>query len=131
MRGKIICGVVGIGLCMAIPVWAQGARPSPPMDRDMIEVTVPQLHSYYADHKYTVTQVVQWYLDRIKHYDGIYKAVETVMAKEALADAAEEDADRTRHSWAALGRAHRDQGQHLHRRPDHHQRLGGLHHEGP
>src|SRR6185437_14668503 len=63
------------------------------MDRDMIEVTVPQLHSYYAERKYTVTQVVQWYLDRIKKYDGIYKAVETVMAKEALADAAEEDAN--------------------------------------
>src|SRR6185312_13268533 len=71
---------------------AQGARPAS-MDRDMIEVTVPQLHAFYAERKYTVTQVVQWYLDRIKKYDGVYKAVETVMAKEALADAAEEDAN--------------------------------------
>lgn len=92
MRGRIIGGLVSVGLCAAAPAMAQGARP--PMDRDMIEATVPQLHSYYADRKYTVTQVVQWYLDRIRKYDGIYKAVETVMAKEALADAAEEDADR-------------------------------------
>src|SRR5579871_1995931 len=85
--------VVSVGLlAAATPVMAQAAKPS--MDRDLIEVTVPELHSYYAERKYTVTQVVQWYLDRIKKYDGIYKAVETVMAKEALADAAEEDADR-------------------------------------
>jgi amidase len=87
-------GLIGAGLLLAAPAMAQGARPAS-MDRDMIEATVPELHSYYADHKYTVTQVVQWYLDRIKKYDGIYKAVETVMAKEALADAAEEDADKT------------------------------------
>ena len=37
MRSKIIGGVLGIGLCAAIPVWAQGARPSPPMDRDMMK----------------------------------------------------------------------------------------------
>ena len=93
MRGKVICGVVGIGLCMAIPVWAQGARPSPAMDRDLIEVTVPQLQQLYAEHKYTVTQVVEWYLARIKKYDGIYRAVETLMDKDALALAGREDAD--------------------------------------
>jgi Asp-tRNA(Asn)/Glu-tRNA(Gln) amidotransferase A subunit family amidase len=93
MDGRIAGGIIGIGLALTAPALAQTASPSA-MDRDMIEVTVPQLHSYYADRKYTVTQVVQWYLARIKKYDGIYKAVETVMAKEALADAAEEDADR-------------------------------------
>ena len=30
------------------------------MDRDLIEVTIPQLHRYYAEHKYTVSQVVDW-----------------------------------------------------------------------
>src|SRR5262249_3670140 len=92
MRVGIIGTIVGIGLCAAAPAMAQGARPAS-MDRDMIEATVSQLHGYYAERKYTVTQVVQWYLDRIKKYDGLYKAVETVMAKEALADAAEQDAN--------------------------------------
>jgi Asp-tRNA(Asn)/Glu-tRNA(Gln) amidotransferase A subunit family amidase len=35
--------------------------------------------------------VVQWYLARIHRYDGVYKAVETRMDKQALADAARED----------------------------------------
>ena len=35
-----------------------------------------------------------WYLARIKKYDGIYHAVETVMDKDALAIAAREDADK-------------------------------------
>ena len=55
------------------------------MDRDLIEATVPGLQQLYATRKYTVTQVTQWYLDRIARYDGIYRAVETVMDKEALA----------------------------------------------
>jgi Asp-tRNA(Asn)/Glu-tRNA(Gln) amidotransferase A subunit family amidase len=62
------------------------------MDRDLIEATVPGLQQLYATRKYTVTQVTQWYLDRIARYDGIYRAVETVMDKEALAAAAREDA---------------------------------------
>ena len=37
---------------------------------------MPQLQHFYAEHKYTVTQVVQWYLARITKYDGIYRAVE-------------------------------------------------------
>ncbi|MBN9553365.1 MAG: amidase [Alphaproteobacteria bacterium] len=62
------------------------------MDRDLIEATVPGLQHLYATRKYTVTQVTQWYLDRIARYDGIYRAVETVMRQEALAAAAREDA---------------------------------------
>jgi Asp-tRNA(Asn)/Glu-tRNA(Gln) amidotransferase A subunit family amidase len=62
------------------------------MDRDLMEVTIPQLHDFYASHKYTVTQVVKWHLARIHRYNGIYRAVETVMEKEALAAAAAEDA---------------------------------------
>jgi Asp-tRNA(Asn)/Glu-tRNA(Gln) amidotransferase A subunit family amidase len=63
------------------------------LDRDLIEVTVPQLERYYAEHKYTVTQVVRWHLARIHKYDGIYRAVEQVMEKQALETAAREDAE--------------------------------------
>ncbi len=63
----------------------------PEIDKDLFEVTVPQLESFYASHKYTVTQVVQWHLARMHKYNGIYRAVETVMEKEALAAADQED----------------------------------------
>jgi amidase len=63
------------------------------MDRDLLEVTIPQLHALYAARKYTVTEVVQWYLDRIHRYNGVYRALETVMEKQALATAAREDQD--------------------------------------
>ena len=77
---------------------ASMARAAPPpktrasMDRDLLEVTIPQLERFYAQHKYTVTEVVQWHLARIVRYDGIYRAIETVMASEALTAAAQEDA---------------------------------------
>src|ERR1043165_8313708 len=45
------------------------------MDRDLLEVTIPRLEQLYASHKYTVTQVVQWYAARIAKYNGIYRAV--------------------------------------------------------
>lgn len=61
------------------------------IDKDLFEVTVPQLESFYASHKYTVTQVVQWHLTRMHKYNGIYRAVETMMEKEALAAADQED----------------------------------------
>jgi Asp-tRNA(Asn)/Glu-tRNA(Gln) amidotransferase A subunit family amidase len=62
------------------------------IDQDLLEVNIPQLEKLYATHKYTVTQVVEWYLARIAKYNGIYKAVQTVDSKGALATAAEEDA---------------------------------------
>lgn len=62
------------------------------MDRDLLEVTIPQLESYYATHRYTVVEVTQWYLDRIAKYDPRYKAVITVDAAAALARAKAEDA---------------------------------------
>jgi Asp-tRNA(Asn)/Glu-tRNA(Gln) amidotransferase A subunit family amidase len=67
------------------------------MSRDLIEVTVPQLEQMYRDHKYTVTQVVQWYMARIAKYNGIYRAVQNVDAAGALATAAREDAEGTPH----------------------------------
>ncbi len=62
------------------------------MDKDLFEVSVAQLESFYASHKYTVSQVVQWHLARIHRYNGIYKPIEQVLEKEALAAATKEDA---------------------------------------
>ncbi|HUB80462.1 MAG TPA: amidase [Bryobacteraceae bacterium] len=70
--------------------------PAQTIDRDLLEVTIPQLESMYASHRYTVTQVVSWYLARIAKYDGIYRAVCTVDAPDALATAAREDAGAAR-----------------------------------
>jgi len=75
------------------------------MNRDLLEVTIPRLERMYSAHKYTVTEVVQWYLARIAKYNGIYKAVQTVDSKGALATAAEEDA------------AAKKGGSHFHRGP--------------
>jgi len=74
--------------CTAAPSAAAAAS----MDRDMLEVTVPTLQRYYSEHKYTVTQVVKWHLARIERYNGVYRAVETVMRTQALEAAAREDA---------------------------------------
>src|ERR1700691_1788619 len=63
------------------------------MSRDLLEVTIPELEQMYSSHKYTVTEVVQWYLARIAKYNGIYRAVQTVDSEGALATAAREDAE--------------------------------------
>jgi amidase len=63
------------------------------IDRDLLDVTVAQLQRLYADKKYTVTNVVQWHLDRIDRYNGVYGAIETVLRREALADAARLDSE--------------------------------------
>jgi amidase len=63
------------------------------MDRDLLEVTIPQLEELYRSRKYTVTEVVQWYMARIARYNGIYRAVQTLDEKGALATAAREDAE--------------------------------------
>jgi amidase len=86
-------------LSLGLPVIASAAPKAAitsKMDRDLMEVTVPQLQRYYAEHRYTVTQVVQWHLGRIHHYNGIYRAIETVMEKTALETAAREDAEANR-----------------------------------
>jgi Asp-tRNA(Asn)/Glu-tRNA(Gln) amidotransferase A subunit family amidase len=64
-----------------------------PIDRDLMEVTVPQLEQFYAAHKYTVAEVVRWYMARTDKYNGIYRAVEYSDSQGALATAAQEDAD--------------------------------------
>lgn len=72
------------------------------MDRDLIEVTIPQLHRYYAEHRYTVSQVVDWYLARIARYNGVYKPMEQVFDAEARALAAREDAAGTAAAHGSL-----------------------------
>jgi amidase len=63
------------------------------IDRDLMEVTVPQLEHFYAAHKYTVTEVVRWYMARTDKYNGIYRALEYLDSPGALATAAQEDED--------------------------------------
>jgi amidase len=86
-----------VALCASTMGLLIACAPSPTSDSrisiedDLLEVTVPELHAFYDARKYTVTQVVQWHLARIRRYDGIYKAVETVMEADALALAARQD----------------------------------------
>ncbi|MGC1782856.1 MAG: amidase [Acidobacteriaceae bacterium] len=63
------------------------------MDRDLMEITVPRLEKLYAKRRYTVTEVTQWYLDRIARYDGTYRAILYLDKQGALRRAAEEDAE--------------------------------------
>src|SRR6516162_3602498 len=80
--------------CLSAIAQAGPPAHSAAMDRDLLEVTIPQLHRYYAEHRYTIAQVVDWHLDRIHRYNGIYRAVEQVFTEEARTVAAREDADR-------------------------------------
>ena len=82
----------------AEPAAGQGPSAPPPsaMDSDLLEVTIPGLQQLYAAHQYTVTQVVQWYLARIRKYNGIYRAVQNLDEAGALATAAREDAEAAR-----------------------------------
>ena len=65
--------------------------PQDAMDRHLLEVTVPQLEEMYRSNKYTVTEVVHWYMARIARYNGIYRAVQNLDLQGALATAARED----------------------------------------
>ena len=78
--------------CGSAPV-APPPAPATAVDSDLLDVTVGQLHRFYADKKYTVTQVVQWHLDRIERYNGVYGAIETVFHDSALAEARRQDAE--------------------------------------
>ncbi len=54
---------------------------------------MPQLEEMYRSNKYTVTEVVHWYMARIARYNGIYRAVQGLDLQGALATAAREDAE--------------------------------------
>jgi len=49
--------------CLAAIAQAAPPAHSPAMDRDLLEVTLPQLQRYYAEHRYTIAQVVDWPLE--------------------------------------------------------------------
>jgi Asp-tRNA(Asn)/Glu-tRNA(Gln) amidotransferase A subunit family amidase len=90
-----------VTLLLALAVACRGASPaSPPttgtasdLDRDLLDVTVAKLHALYDAKTCTVTQVVQWHLSRIDRYNGVYGAIETPYREEALALAAQQDAE--------------------------------------
>jgi amidase len=83
-----------LGICAASLVHAQmPVDKQQAMDRDLLEVTIPQLEQLYKTHKYTVTDVVQWYFARIDRYNGIYRAVQNTDKSAALAIAGSEDAE--------------------------------------
>ena len=88
---------LGLALALCAPAFLSQAKAPPrstvQMDQDLMEVTIPQLQRYYAQHKYTVTQVVDWYLQRIARYNGIYRPIEQVFDADARAAAAREDAE--------------------------------------
>ena len=60
-------------------------------DKDLFEANIPQIEAFYRSHRYTVTQVTRWYLDRIHRYNGIYRDIETLDEQGALATAARLD----------------------------------------
>jgi len=77
--------VVWFGLVLGL-VWVpaglmgEADGPQAAMDKDLLEVTIPRLEGYYTSHRYTVRQVVEWHLARIRKYNPIYRAVQTLTA---------------------------------------------------
>jgi amidase len=100
----IASALAALSLAFPCTLHAQGAKAaaSPQqttIDHDLLEITIPHLEQLYRDHKYTVTQVVQWHIARIRKYNGVYGALENLDAKGALATAAREDAEsKTNHA---------------------------------
>jgi Asp-tRNA(Asn)/Glu-tRNA(Gln) amidotransferase A subunit family amidase len=94
---KIGFGIAALSFALALKEHTETAKISKAidtqsiLDRDLLEIDIPQLESLYRNHKYTVTQVVDWYIDRIRRYNGVYGALENLDEKEALATAAQED----------------------------------------
>jgi hypothetical protein len=73
-----LCGTLSILICQlacASPTTSAAPPSATTIDQDLLDVTVPQLRQFYADKKYTVTQVVQWHLARIDRYTGVYGAI--------------------------------------------------------
>ena len=95
-RHAIASFVVALVATTACGTARETSSPTATIDRDLTDVTVSRLHELYSQRKYTVTQVVQWHLDRIDRYNGVYGAIETVLRDEALADAAHQDAEATK-----------------------------------
>ena len=96
---KIVAGIIALSVTLSSKAnpenvkAAKVSRSQAKLDRDLLEVSIPQLESLYSRHRYTVTKVVNWYIQRIKRYNGVYGAIEDVDEKGALATAAREDAE--------------------------------------
>jgi amidase len=100
---KIRAGVCHVLALLAVLetgcLWAQTSTPvrkiasQEAMDRDLLEITIPQLEQLYRSQKYTVTEVVRWHIARIQKYNGIYRAVQNLDTSGALGAAAREDAE--------------------------------------
>ena len=92
MRARLCFAFILLALTALPRARAQAAEPADgAMDRDLLEVTIPQLEQFYREHRYTVTQVVRWHLARIHRYNGVYRAVEQIDDAGALATAARLD----------------------------------------
>lgn len=90
---KIAAGMAALSIGFAVREGASKASVSAAqMDRDLMEVSIPKLEGFYSRHQYTVTDVVSWYIGRIKRYNGIYGALEKLDEHGALAAATREDA---------------------------------------
>jgi amidase len=68
------------------------SRAQEAIDKDLIEISIPKLQSYYAFGKYTAVQVTRWHLARIAKYNPEYNAFIKLFPEQALARAAELDA---------------------------------------
>src|SRR4051812_44470852 len=98
MIRRAFLGLVGTISILALQAACASSGPSAAaaattIDHDLLDVTVPQLHKFYADKKYTVTQVVKWHLDRIDRYNAVYGAIEQLFRTDALDEATQQDAD--------------------------------------
>lgn len=88
----LFCAVLAVSTIFAPGCSQKSASTSQePIDRDLLEITIPRLEDLYRSHKYTVEQVVRWHIARIEKYNGIYHAVETLDREAAIAAAARED----------------------------------------
>ena len=75
------------------PLPAAAPAQAKPTDQDLMDVSVQQLRQFYKARTFTVTDVVQWHLDRIDRYNSVYGAIETVLREQAKADALRDVAD--------------------------------------
>jgi len=97
MQTRLFFLVLGLAIfdvgCSHTEATASSASSQSAIDRDLLEITIPQLQAFYRGHKYTVTEVVRWHIDRVKKYNGIYLAVQSLDESLAIAAAEREDAD--------------------------------------
>src|SRR5687767_10967353 len=98
MKRTLVCRFLPLVASMALlgctqpAAMVQAQANAARIDRDLADVSISQLRSFYAEGRYTVTQVTQWHLDRIARYDSTYKSFLHVDSTGALSAAAAADA---------------------------------------